>query len=272
MIIFLLLLITQNTISFCTNQEDEATLFAIAQTQVKLGNYSEAEKTFKILLKNYHNSERIGLYYLAQDEIFTKIIDSLKNNLSEKRKSPSSYKKGRIKISFGQKDEGEIGKLQQKRTQLFEYYIINYPKDTHREKILELLMAIYIKNNPKKFLTIANELISSKNYTVKKLAILYKAMILHKNNELTNAIKLYKTLINMIRENNMKAKYQLYISDCYYRLGEKELAFKSLDKVDFYEKDMKKKYMSRMAAIWRDYYKVEFEKPINEREQFVFFE
>jgi len=46
---------------------------------------------------------------------------------------------------------------------------------------------------------------------------------------------------------------------------------KSLEKVKYYERNFKKKYMSRMATLWRESYKIEFKKPIQKRAQFVFF-
>jgi hypothetical protein len=45
----------------------------------------------------------------------------------------------------------------------------------------------------------------------------------------------------------------------------------SLNEVMILEKELEVKYMSRMAELWRDYYVIEFNKPSEERAQFIYF-
>ena len=253
----------------CSQIEQEKELFQSAKNFITLGNYSKAENVFRNLIHKYPNSENIGEYYLAQDKLFVKIIDKLrKNNVT---KSHATLKRGTIRIGFGPMDEKEVAKVQKKRIKELKDYLDNYPNGTEREKIQEILVKIYSTNDKKKLLKVANKMIISKNPQKQKEGFLFKAIIKHSNGKFTEAINMYKKLIEICKEKSEKAKYQLYISDCYYRLNKQDLALKSLEKVKYYERNFKKKYMSRMATLWRESYKIEFKKPIQKRAQFVFF-
>lgn len=266
-LIFILFIICST--SACSQIEPEKELFQSAQSFTTSGNYYKAENVFRKLILNYPDSEKVGEYYLAQDKLFVKIIDQLrKNNVAE---SHAKLKKGTIRIGFGPMDEGEIAKVQQKRMKELEHYLKKYPNGVEREKIQENLVTIYTVNDKEKLLKIANEMITFKEPQKQKKGFMFKAIIKHGDGKFIEALNSYKMLQDICKEEAEKAKYQLYMSDCYYRLNEQDLAMESLEKVDFYEMKFEKKYMSRMAALWKDSYKKEFEKPIEKREQFVFF-
>jgi tetratricopeptide (TPR) repeat protein len=255
----------------CAKQEDEASLFFDIQTQIELGKYNQAENMFDTLLKNYQYSDKIGSYYLAQDQLFVKMLNSYPQNKKDKKKPNAPYKKGTVTIGYGAKYERTVEVLQEKRINELEEYLERCPNDIHRELVLELIIMIYTKKDKSKILNAANELANSDNITRRSYGLFFTAIIAHSDNELKKAISHYKELIKTCTEINDKAKYQLYLTDCYYRLGNHNLAMSSLNEVMILEKELEVKYMSRMAELWRDYYVIEFNKPSEERAQFIYF-
>jgi len=253
----------------CNSQRTEDELFLLSKEYVNEGMYERAEESYNELITSFPNSPKIGQYYLAQDALYCQMIDSISKN---KANFPTKIARGTIILSFGEKDGGEIDEIQFKRVDALENYLENHPSSEVEEEIKSILQNLYTIYDWDKLFEMAKLMTNSNDYNIKKSGLTITAIILHSRGELIKAIDHYSQLIEMSERPGEKGKFQLYISDCYYRAGDQQAAMKNLDKVEIYERDLDEKYMSRMSSLWRKKYKMEFKKPIEQRAQLVLFE
>jgi|GEM_PF-5088130 len=253
-----------------SSSKEEQKIFFDALHNTKSKNFQMAEKLFNILIYEYSNSNNVEDYYYYQDEMYLKMVENIQVD-SIQHKPDVPYLKGTVSIGYGDEFGSNIRPIQEKRILFMEQYIRKFETGKHREIFLEGLLFLYTKSDREKILSVAIALSNSKILSRRKYAIFYQAMIAHENNEFMKAIQLYEKLITICIGVGEKAKYQLYLSDCYYKLDNYKMAMKSLDKVIDFEKAEKEKYMSKMAKMWIDGYKSEFNKHISERKQFLFF-
>jgi len=243
--------------------------FVVAETLLDLKECDNSISSFKELLTKYPDSKKIEDYYYFLD----KALECKKNSNNQvssdsKKKIQSLHGKGTVTITFYNTNR-IITNVDSQRISVDEKYLTKFSNGKHKEYFENILLWLYPRKDSK-FLELIQNLQNSDNYNLKYYSNLFLATYLFSEKNFRKAIGIYSNLIKICKKDGDKSIYQLYLSNCYYNLGEYDKAIEELKKVYIIEKDFKKKYMSKMADRWMPFYLEMAKNPANTRKQLLF--
>jgi tetratricopeptide (TPR) repeat protein len=253
-----------------TNDKDELTDFAIAKTLLDLEVCEKSYSSFNELIRKYPKSERIeDFYYFLDRALYCKKSKQVEINSDSGSSSKTYPGKGIVAITFYSTDS-LITKIDSQRIDIAEKYLTRFIKGKHKLYFEDLLLWSYPRKNNQKYVKLLERLKYSSEYDLKFFSHLFLATLLFSEESYNEAIHLYSELIKFCERDGDKSIYQLYLSNCYYNLGDYDKAIEELNKVYIIEKNFEEKYMSKMADIWMPFYKGMNEDPNKEKKQLMF--
>ena len=201
--------------------------------------------------------------------MYCKKSKQVKTNLDSSFSTKTSLGKGIVAITFFSTDS-LITKIDTQRIELAEKYLAIFIEGKHKIYFEDLLLWIYPRKNNSKYVKLLERLKNSSEYDLIYYSHLFLATLLFSEKNYYEAINLYSELINFCERDGDKSIYQLYLSNCYYNLGDYDKAIEELNKVYIIEKNFEEKYMSKMADLSMPYYKDMNENPNKVKKKLMF--
>ena len=257
---------------FCaqTNDKNEIVDYGVAATLLKLKECEKSISSFKELIVKYPNSKHIEDYFLSLDQSFEckKSKDNNTNPIeSDIQKRDNG--KGTVTITF-LSSNSLASQIDSQRITFAEFYLSNYSNGKHRIYFEDLLLHTYPRKDNPKFLDLLERLRHSNDYDLKYYSNLFLATYQFAKGNYRDAISVYSELIPFCKKEGDKSIYQLYLSNCYYNLGEYDRAISELKHVYEIEMNFNEKYMSKMADRWMPFYIEMKENPNKIKKQLLF--
>lgn len=247
-ILICLLLLTGSAIPSGKEQQ----MFARALLEFQHGQFTNSQKHFSMLIKEYPNSQKVQEFYYYENESLVK-LSKTKGDLHDNRNvRKTKYPHGTLVVTFADAQAPSPDSATSKTVALAQEYLANPSYKKYREFFEWELLWSYTKKDSVKQVKIAEALTDAPQLNVRITSRYFLALYAYIAGDFHRAINLYQQIVSMDTTNNgQRARFYLLLADCYFRIGEVNTTLKYLGLAADSEKHLKYKPATDMANRWK---------------------